>query len=445
MGSGQHKTETLGMPSAMPVRTIVVEVHGEPSGSGTAPALQRWEGESGTLGTAHDNALVLVDEAVSRYHVRLAAATEGIRVSDLGSTNGTFVGDVRIMECVVPQGTLLRLGRTQVAIGKGLPTTAELYDHDQLGALRGQTQSMRRLMSQVRRAAQSTVAVLIVGESGTGKELLARAVHDCSPRAAAPFVTIDCGAVTPTLVASELFGHEKGAFTGATHTRTGAFEACNGGTIFLDEIGELPPELQPALLGVLERRRFCRVGGRKEIHVDVRVVAATNRDLRADVNAGKFRLDLYHRLAVVSLEVPPLRERVKDIPLLVEHFAREEGHEGPVSAVIPDETLAQLLRYRWPGNVRELKNYVQATVAMGEPIELRDEVAPADLDDLRRALAPLLCEPYGEARARLIEEFELQYLQHALQRAQGNVAQAARNARVARSHLNELLRRHKVR
>jgi transcriptional regulator with AAA-type ATPase domain len=437
--SSSQETAALRMPDAMPIRTVAVEV------TDGADRGQRWLGEQGTLGTAKDNALVMTDETVSRYHLRVTAVADGIRVSDLGSTNGTFLGDVRLEECVVPDGTTLRLGRTSVKIGAGLPATVELHDEDHLGNLRGSTQAMRRLMSQVRRAAQSNVAVLFVGESGTGKELLARAVHDTSPRASAPFVTIDCGAVTPTLVASELFGHEKGAFTGASHTKVGAFEDANGGTIFLDEVGELAPELQVTLLGALERRRFCRVGGRKELAVDVRIVAATNRDLRADVNAGVFRLDLYYRLAVVALEVPSLRERIRDIPLLAEHFAREAGFTRPMLELFPEETMQRLLRYRWPGNVRELRNYVQATIAMGEPAELRDDMARSENDALRRGLSPLLDLTYGEARSRAIGAFERQYLERLLERTHGNVAQAAREAGMARSHLNELLRRHKTR
>jgi DNA-binding NtrC family response regulator len=427
------------MPDAMPVRTIVVEVSEGPNRG------LRWDGEQGTLGTAKDNALVLTDETVSRYHLRVAAAADGIRVSDLGSTNGTFLGEIRLEECVVPSGTTLRLGRSSVTLGTGLPATVELHDQDRLGELRGQTQAMRRLMTQVRKAAQSNVPILFVGESGTGKELLARAVHEASPRANGPFVTIDCGAITPTLVASELFGHEKGAFTGATQSKPGAFEDADGGTIFLDEIGELPNELQATLLGALERRRFCRVGGRKEISVDVRVVAATNRDLRAEVNSGQFRLDLYYRLAVVALEVPPLRERTRDIPLLVEHFAREAGFAGSVDEIVPPATMAELLRHRWPGNVRELRNYVQATVAMGEPAELRDAATSSGADELKHGFSSLVALPYGDARNRLLSAFEREYVERLLERSHDNVAQAARDAGMARSHLNELLRRHKVR
>jgi DNA-binding NtrC family response regulator len=440
MTTGQ-KTEAIKPLAAMPVKTVALDVvDGPDRGS-------HWEGEQGTLGKAKDNALVLGDETVSGYHVRVAVVAEGIRVTDLGSTNGTFVGDVRIVEGVVPAGSTLKLGRTSVMIGRGLPAIVELHDEDRLGPLRGQTQAMRRLMNQVRRAAQSNVAVLLIGESGTGKELLARALHDASPRAQAPFVTIDCGSITPTLVASELFGHEKGAFTGAIQTKKGAFEEADSGTIFLDEVGELPADLQANLLGALERRRFCRVGGRKEISVDVRVVAATNRDLRADVNGGHFRLDLYYRLAVVTLEVPPLRERPNDIPLLAEHFAREEGFTGPLGTLIADEKMAELLRYRWPGNVRELRNFVQATVAMGEaPLPIGEDVASEpEVDALRRGFTGLLDKPYGDARNAVVREFELHYVEQLMKRANGNVAQAARDAHMARSNLNELLRRHRIR
>jgi DNA-binding NtrC family response regulator len=439
MSTPAQETRVLRMPAAMPVRTVVLEVN-QGDGRGL-----RWEGAQGSIGTAEGNVLVLSDPTVSRYHVRVSATADGIRIADLGSTNGTFVGEVRVEQCSVPNGTSLRLGRTLVGVGAGLPATVELHDEARWGALHGQSQAMRRLMSQVRRAAQSNVAVLFIGESGTGKELLARAAHDASARAGGPFVTLDCGAITPSLMASELFGHEKGAFTGAIQARQGAFEKADQGTLFMDEIGELPPELQTALLGALERRRFCRVGGSKEVAVDVRVVAATHRDLRKEVNAGLFRLDLYYRLAVVCLEVPPLRERAGDIPLLVEHFAREEGYAGDVSELIPEGTMTRLLSHPWPGNVRELRNYVQAALAMGEPMELESETQPALSSELSRALSPFLDQPYAGARLRLITEFERQYVERLLATTGGNVAQAARRAGVARSHLNELLRRHGIR
>jgi DNA-binding NtrC family response regulator len=433
-------TATIKMPAAMPVYTVSVVINDGPDRG------RRWSGESGAVGSAKDNDLVLEDETVSGYHVRLQAEKRGIKVSDFGSTNGTFFGDARIEVATVPPGSTLRIGRNTLTLASGEPTTVELHDEDRLGALRGQTRSIRRLMQNVRRVAQSNVAVLLMGESGTGKELVARGIHEASPRKEGPFVTIDCGSLTPTLVASELFGHEQGAFTGAVRTKRGAFEYADGGTLFLDEVGELPPELQTTLLGALERRRFSRVGGREEIAVDVRVVAATNRELRSEVNSGSFRLDLYYRLAVVTLELPPLRERTDDIPLLVEHFLRAERFSGPVESVIPKETMDVLRRHRWPGNVRELRNFVQGTLAMGEPVELRGDEATlepgADLSGLLSRLGDL---PYGEARSRLLGEFEALYLQRLLDRNEGNVARAARAAEMARSHLNELLRRHKLR
>jgi DNA-binding NtrC family response regulator len=256
-------------------------------------------------------------------------------------------------------------------------------------------------------------------------------------------VTVDCGALTPTLVASELFGHEKGAFTGADRQHVGAFERAHGGTLFLDEIGELPQALQPTLLGVLERRRFRRLGGKQDISIDVRVISATHRDLREEVNAGTFRLDLFYRIAVIRLSVPPLRERKDDIPLLVGHFLREAGHDGPIADMISEPAMQQLVAHRWPGNVRELRNLIEATLAMGEP--------PA-VDDLGRRsqpgmdpIEPLLDLHYKDARGVLLDQFEKRYLEHWLQKTEGNVSKAARDARIDRSHLNDLLRRHQLR
>jgi DNA-binding NtrC family response regulator len=299
---------------------------------------------------------------------------------------------------------------------------------------------MRRLFSAIEKVARGSAATLVAGESGTGKELIARAIHDLGARAAQPFVTIDCGALAANLIASELFGHEKGAFTGADRQRIGAFERANGGTVFLDEIGELPAAEQAALLGVLERRKFRRVGGSQEIAVDVRVISATHRDLRAEVNAGRFRLDLYYRLAVVSIRVPPLRDRPDDIPLLVEHFLRQLGHAGAVEEVIPDATMASLKLHGWPGNVRELRNAVEAILTVGMPSDL-DEVSPSESRDL---VSAVLERPYKHARAAVMRDFEERYLARLLERADGNVAAAARLAEMDRSYLTDLLRRSRI-
>src|SRR5688500_15812022 len=323
-------------------------------------------GEYLSIGSAAGNDLVLSDETVSRYHLELARKQDRIHVRDCGSTNGVHLGSAYLESAQIQPGTILQLGKTAIKIEDGETVDLELAEDDRVGPVRGRTPEMRSLMARIQRAARTDVSVLLLGETGVGKEVIARAIHESSPRAAHPFEVVDCGALMPTLIASELFGHEKGAFTGADRQHVGAFERANGGTLFLDEIGELPPALQSALLGALERRSFRRVGGTASIAVDVRVVCATNRDLRNEVNAGRFRQDLYYRIAVILLRIPPLRERVGDIPLLVEHFLREIGHDGPVEEVVPESVMQTLKTHHWPGNVRELRNFVEAAIAMGE-------------------------------------------------------------------------------
>jgi len=423
----------------IPVRTLRVEVL---SGPDAGKSLETEE-EVLTIGSAPGNALRLQDQTVSRFHLELSGGEAGISVSDLGSSNGTESGSVRIERGVVNSGAELRLGNTKLRVHDGDASVVELYGGDELGELKGQTEIMRRLMAQVTTAAQSNVPVLVIGESGTGKELVARALHQSSPRAAQPFVTLDCGALAPNLVASELFGHERGAFTGAERQHIGAFERANGGTLFLDEVGELPAELQPQLLGALERKRIRRVGGRSDVDIDLRVVCATNRDLRAEVNAGVFRLDLYYRIAVVVLRVPALRERAADIPLLVAHFLRECGHDGPAEALVPEPLLHALQQHRWPGNVRELRNWVEATVAMGEspPLSVHDGGGAAASPD-EAAFDSL---SYKDARRSVLEAFELRYVTRLLATTNGNVAAAARQAQMDRTYLIKLVQRHGVR
>ena len=420
----------------VPVRTLRVEVLSGPDEGDTGET----DREVLTLGTAPGNALRLSDDTVSRFHLELSREDGGVRVIDLGSSNGTFCDGVQIERGVVPPGTELSLGRTRVRVLDGAGAAVELLAESELEDLRGQTPGMRRLMAQIATAAKAAVPVLIIGESGTGKELVARALHAHSERKDGPFVTLDCSAQVETLVGSELFGHERGAFTGADRLRKGAFEQAHGGTLFLDEIGELPPGLQPQLLGALERRRFKRIGGANEIPVDVRFVAATNRDLRSDVNSGSFRLDLYFRLAVVVLRVPPLRERLEDLPLLVAHFLQELGHTGPTESVVSDEQMRRLAAHAWPGNVRELRNWVEATKAMGESPDLTYEA-----DTTQAPSERLLSLPYKEARRQLLDDFEARYLKHLLELSQGNVASAARRAGMDRTYLIKLLQRHSLR
>jgi hypothetical protein len=283
----------------------------DPTGAGVA------------VGTSPDNEIVLTDPTVSRYHLELRAE-DGVLVKDLGSRNGTFVNDVRIREAIVPVGARVRVGYTVLSLldaGQGLP--APPLPTPDVPGLVAASPVMQDIARAVDRLARSNVSVLVQGETGTGKELIARAIHESGTRASGPFIVVDAGALAPTLIASHLFGHERGAFTGAERRQEGAFELAHGGSIFLDEIGELPLSIQPALLGVLERRSFRRVGGKEDIQVDVRVISATHRDLRAEANQGTFRADLYFRLAVARIQIPPLRERQEDIEALVEHFARE--------------------------------------------------------------------------------------------------------------------------
>jgi len=408
-----------------------------------------------SVGTARDNALAIADFTVSRYHLEINVRPGGILVSDLGSTNGTYIGGVRIERAFVPPGTPLRLGGTTIrfddAVRKAVPVPHG-GARSELAGMIAVSPQMLRLFADIERVAATPTSVLIVGESGTGKERVAEALHARSLRAGSPLVTIDCGALSSSLLASELFGHERGAFTGADRLHKGAFERAEDGTVFLDEIGELPSADQSALLGVLERRRFRRVGGSSDLELEARVIAATNRDLRAEVNTGRFRQDLYHRLAVVVLRLAPLRERREDIPLLVEHFARELGATGSTSSIdelFGAEQLARWQKHPWPGNVRELRNAVEAALVVGPQLGGDPHPAPMPGSATGAASAALglgdpdqPLPPYKDQRAAVVREFERAYLGRLMAQAGGNVSHAARIAKMDRSHLIDLLHRH---
>ncbi len=424
--------------SGHPITTLLVEVTEGPDkglSKGTSS-------ETLTIGTAESNDLVLSDETVSRFHLDLTRRADRIVVTDHGSTNGTLMGTLAIDRARITPGTTLRLGRTSIKVTDGAVVNVEVFDGDRLGGLVGRSAAMRQLMARVRRAAQSEASVLILGETGTGKEVVARTIHDSSKRSEQPFETVDCGAILPTLIASELFGYEKGAFTGAERQHIGAFERASGGTLFLDEIGELPVALQAALLGALERRSFRRVGGKDPISVDVRVVAATNRDLRDAVNDGSFRHDLYYRLAVVHLFLPPLRERIDDIPLLAAHFLRQAGHDGPLDELLPSSAMEALAAQRWPGNIRELKNVVEAAMVMGEAPSIPALSSPSDRPQGLELSEALLERPYNDARAELVDHFERRYIKALIKRADGNISRASRIGEMNRAYLTRLLKRH---
>ncbi len=404
-------------------------------------------GDDIAIGTSEDNALVLRDPAVSRYHVDLRRTADGIAVIDLGSRNGTWVDGTRLERATIAPGTRLRLGDTTIAVDDaGASVAPPLAEPPAIPELVGVSDPIRDVARLIHRLARVDSSVLIHGETGCGKEVVARALHEASPRRDHELVVVDCGSMPATLIASILFGHEKGAFTGADQRRSGAFERADHGTILLDEIGELPLEVQPALLGVLERRTFTRVGGAQQIDVDVRILAATHRDLRAEVNAGRFRADLYYRLAVAKIGIPPLRERTEDIEPLVRHFVqRLTGRDelGPLAGALP-----ALRAHPWTGNVRELRNVVEAAIVMGELDLGTQPSSAAGVAGAGAATTTSPSEPvtaYRDARAAAVHRFESEYLRDLIERAGGNASEAARMARMDRPYLLTLLRKHKLR
>jgi two-component system, NtrC family, nitrogen regulation response regulator NtrX len=310
-----------------------------------------------------------------------------------------------------------------------------------LGAMIGAGPAMRQVCAQIRKAAETDLTVLVRGESGTGKELVAQAIHEGSPRARRSFVAVNCAAISRELVESELFGHEKGAFTGANARRVGRFEAADGGTIFLDEIGDMPLETQAKVLRVLEDQRFERVGGSKTIQTNVRVVAATHKDLEAEVARGGYRADLYYRLRVVELVVPPLRERLEDLPALVDRFLEQlAARLGREKKRVGDGAMARLARHAWPGNVRELRNAIEqaAVLASGDRIEEGDLLlsggAPAPGPTASTGAS------FADAKRRAVEQFEKTFLVDALKRHGGNISQTADAIGMVRQSLQQKLK-----
>jgi DNA-binding NtrC family response regulator len=387
--------------------------------------------------------LPIEDSAVSRHHASFTPVGDGVRVVDLGSTNGTFVNGVKVRDAILALGATVRVGATHVTfwpVDSAVsipPSEARAF-----GQLRGGSHSMRVVYALLERAASRSVPVLLLGETGTGKELAARAIHEASSRASAPFVVVDCGASSESLIESELFGHVRGAFTGAHSNHQGAFARAAGGTLFLDELGNLPLALQPKLLRLLEAGEVTPLGGRKAERYDVRVVAATHVDLWEASELGTFRLDLLYRLAVVEIHLPPLRERKEDLGELVSMFLAANGaseHLGTGSG------LARLARYDWPGNVRELRNVIARAVTLGEqgasfedlPILLRHQAAKVTGSSLSDASIP-----YHDAKKLLLEQFESSYLKDLWSRAAGNVSEAARLAGLERKYLYTLLSKH---
>ena len=407
------------------------------------------------IGKVDENDLVLNEETVSRVHCEILRDAKGHLLRDLHSTNGTFLDGAEIREAYIRAGSVISVGTVQLKF-QPFEERIEILpsDKEQLGEMVGSSLKMREIFGLVERIGPTEATVLIEGETGTGKDLVARTIHALSKRKAQPFVVVDCGAVSGTLIESELFGHEKGAFTGASTTRVGAFEqaGATGGTIFLDELGELSLDLQPKLLRVLEQREIRRVGGNRTIKVDIRVIAATKQDLQKEVQKGKFREDLYFRLSVVPIHMPSIRERKEDIPLIVRAFMERMAKEGAPPRAIDEATMSSLMTHDWPGNVRELRNvlergvYLSPAGASGAPVRLvsmpSTAASPGFTD---AAAAPFAAEKsYRENKEQWENEFEKRYLSWLMQRAQGNISRAAREADMDRKYLHKLLKKHAI-
>ena len=410
-------------------------------GAGAAFAMQQ---SLATVGRHETNDLVLADPSVSGVHLELGRDGERVRVRDAGSTNGTWLGGHRIVEAVLAPGAELVVGGTTLRfdVDDGA-TPVTVSDRTSFGELVGVSVAMRELFATLERVAPKMLSVLVQGETGTGKEEVARAIHAASPRAQQPFVVIDATSLPETLAEALLFGYEKGAFTGATERRAGFFEAASGGTVFIDEIGELPMALQSKFLRVLERHEVVRVGHHAAVKVDVRVIAATHRDLRHEIDAGHFREDLFFRLGQIRLRIPPLRDRPEDIESLCKKLLESILPGRPLG--LEAAALEHLRAQPWPGNARELRNVLAraAALAEGDVIRRADVAGEGDgFRGTREERAALdLSGKFAEAKGRALERFESAYLAALMKRCGGNLSRAAREADVARHHLRDLLKK----
>lgn len=491
--------EVDGMPlsDGFPIRKLVLKILSGPESG------QIFVGEGATVRLGADPLcdVVLTDPTVSRHHAEVRRRGQRFFLVDLNSTNGTFIDHDRCLEPTeVKTGQAFRLGRTRVSLDVKvekveIATTSQTNYDDIIG----QSQALREIFSILDRISPSELSVVIEGETGSGKELIAKAIHDHSQRSKGPFIVFDCSAFPPNLLESELFGHEKGAFTGAVGRHAGVFEQADGGTLFFDELGELDLEFQAKFLRVLETGQLRRVGGEKVIKVDVRVVAATNRNLQTMVAERRFRQDLFYRLAQVRFLLPPLRERFEDIPLLVEHFLDHLAERSGRRPMISMNAIAALQNYRWPGNIRQLRNVVEKAVAMctdgvidadymhrelAQQANLHQNIQTAtsttdaslelpvfpsspqpytppkptpapvvpgtrDPQDIARdgiSIHEFMTNgddilPFKEVKEAIISSFEVQYIEVLLSRTK-NISEAARKAGIDRRHFYRLLNKH---
>ena len=475
------KVSYLDRGPTLHLRRCILQAVADPTAEWT------FDKEEIRIGSMDDNDVVLGDDTVSRYHCRIAQEDNGYVLCDQRSTNGTFINKVRIREAFLKPGSIVSVGQSQLRFNareEEVEIVPSRSDH--CAGLIGGNARMREIYSIIEKIAPTATTVVIDGETGTGKEVVAQAIHSLSPRGKNDLVVFDCGAVPPNLIESELFGHEKGSFTGAVMTRQGLFEQADHGKLFLDELGELPLDLQPKLLRALEQREVRRVGSTKPSKVDVRILAATNRNLEDEVRAGRFRQDLFYRLSVVRLHLPSLRDRRDDIPLLVQHFLehgafnRKPNAPG-VRGVSGDATTA-LQAYPWPGNVRELVNVIERAVSFcdSDTIELHDlpdyirtaratppkepmlsrrssatptgtPTATPTVSMNRNTPAPpppdeLLAEgvTFKDAKERWVASFERDYILQLLRRNNGNISHAARAADIDRKYFRKLMKKYDI-
>jgi transcriptional regulator with GAF, ATPase, and Fis domain len=419
------------------------------------------DGDTFRIGKSNENHLALNDDTVSRFHCEIYRDKRGFLLRDLGSTNGTMLDNAEIKEAYVKPGSLIQIGNVTLKV-RPFAERLELLPSDKsnYGDVVGTSPAMRQIFGLLERLGPTDATVLIGGETGTGKDVLARSVHQLSARKGKPFMVVDCGAIVASLIEAELFGHERGSFTGATGMRQGAFELANGGTLFLDEIGELPLDLQPKLLRAIESRAFRRVGGNKEIKVDIRIIAASKRNLRADVERGKFREDLFFRLAVVPLTLPPLRERREDIPVLAERLVQQFAQNDDAKLVpmkLGRAALDALRAHDWPGNIRELRNVLERAAYLARASG-DNEIRMLGLPGSERRAPAALNVPgpggestvfsfedarsYRDTRAQWETAFEVAYVSWLLAKHGGNISGAARAADMDRKYLYKLVRKH---
>jgi DNA-binding NtrC family response regulator len=412
-----------------------------------------------TIGRSAVNDLVLTDSSISGTHAEIVIGDTGVQLHDLESTNGTYIGGIRIGSAWIEPGMVIKLGKTEIELSSADEVHVPISGEDHFGALYGRSPAMREVFAILEKVAPTEMSVLIGGQTGTGKELVARALHDESSRHKGPFVVLDCGSLPRELAEAAILGHKKGSFTGAMNDRPGCFEEADGGTLFLDEIGELPLDLQPKLLRVLDRREVQRIGESQVRKVDVRVVAATHRDLRMMVGQGSFREDLYFRLSVMSVDLPPLRDRGEDKVMLAERFL--EDHVRMMAGTLPKPTFSEaareaLMAEAFPGNVRQLKNIVQRAAHLCrhgiiEPSDLhlgrRDDrpvAASGQSTEEAAAMAvdaALYEQPFKEAKQVMVDGFERAYFSRLLAKTDNNLSRAAAEAGITRYYLRELLKR----